>query len=81
MFWRSHDSFLSITRKVGNTDIASCKQKTGIPEAIPYQERHCRDHKDLSGIPCHSPSGIPTSGLTTTGFDGIKTPSGIPFHT
>ncbi len=72
---------LSITRKVGDTGIASCKQKTGIPEAIPYQERHCRHHKDLSGIPCHSPSGIPPSGLTTTGFDGIKTLSCIPFHT
>ncbi len=73
--------FLSITRKEGDIDIASCKQKTGIPEAIPYQERHCRDHKDLSGIPCHSSSGIHPSGLTTTGFDGIKTHSGIPFHT
>ncbi|MEG9992989.1 hypothetical protein V6222_24725, partial [Escherichia coli] len=73
--------FLSITRKEGDTDIASCKQKMGIPEAIPYQERYRRGHKDLSGIPCHSPSGIPPSGLTTTGFYGIKTPSGIPFHT
>ncbi|WP_205412643.1 hypothetical protein, partial [Escherichia coli] len=69
--------FLSITSKEADTDIASCKQKMGIPEAIPYQESYPRGHKDLSGIPSHSTSGIPPSGLTTTGYYGIKTHSGI----
>lgn len=63
------------------TGIASHKQKKGIPGAIPYPVRHCSHQSSVSGIPCQSTPGIPPTGLTTTGFNGIKTDAGIPFQT
>lgn len=36
---------------------------------------------EKKGIPCHSTPGIPPTGLTTTGFNSIKTDAGIPFQT
>lgn len=38
-------------------------------------------YKQHTGIPCHPPFGIQPSILATTGFNGIKTDSGIPFNT
>jgi len=37
--------------------------------------------KKTAFIPCQSTPGIPPTGLGTTGFNGIKTDGGIPFHT
>lgn len=62
-------------------DIASHKQKKGIPSAIPYPVRHFSPQGSVSGIPCQSTLGIPPTGLTKSGFNGIKTDAGIPFHT
>lgn len=61
-------------------DNASHEQEKGIPGAIPYPVRHCSPQTSVSGIPCQSTPGIPPTGLTTSGFNGIKTDAGIPFH-
>jgi len=79
---RSHDrSFIHYTAQ-GETLISRhINRKKGIPGAIPYPVWHCSPLCSVSGIQSQSPPGIPPTDLATTGFNGIKTDGGIPFHT
>lgn len=82
MSGRSHDRYFVHNSTQGERLISRhTNRKKGIPGAIPYPVQHCSHQNSISGIPCQSPLGIHPSGLTTTGFNGIKTDAGIPFHT
>lgn len=82
MSGRSHDrSFIHYTAQGRRLYLVTQTEKKGIPGAIPYPVGHCSPLCSVSGIPCHSTPGIPPTGLTTTGFNSIKTDAGIPFQT
>jgi hypothetical protein len=78
---RSHDeSFIHYTEH-SEMLLSSHTNKKSIPGAIPNPVRYRSHQRGFSGISSQSPFCIPPTGLATTGFNGIKTDAGIPFHT